>query len=528
MARILASPLSRRTVLRAGAVLLAAPALSRCASLGQAGPNPFTLGVASGEPAPDGFVLWTRLAPEPLSPDPERPGGMAPSPVAVEWEVAEDESMRRIVRRGTIEALAGDAHSVHVEVGGLGAARPYWYRFRAAGHESAIGRALTAPPPGARAGRLRFAFASCANWQVGYFAAYRRLAEEQPDLVLFLGDYIYEYIERRRPVLRAHSDGVEATDLRTYRNRYAQYKTDPALQAAHAAAPALVTWDDHEVQNDYANRWSQDLADPQAFLRRRAAAYQAFWEHMPLRPSTRPRGPDERIYREFRWGDLARFWMLDERQYRSRPACYGPPFGGGRLVSDRACPERRDPARTMLGSAQERWLEAGLRPGIARWNLIAQGVMMASLAQQTKEGERGYWTDGWDGYPAARSRLLRQLAESRADNPVVLSGDIHSFWANDLRLDFEAQSSPTVATEFVCTSITSTPPPYDEFKRFADASPWTRYFESRWRGYVTAELTMDRMSVAFRAISDREDPNATVSTLKRFVVEDRRPGGEVA
>jgi alkaline phosphatase D len=528
MTHIPASSLSRRAILRGGAALIAAPALSRCASLGQGGADLFTLGVASGEPAPDGCVLWTRLAPEPLSPDPERPGGMAPTPVAVDWEVAEDAGMRRVVRRGTAQALAADAHSVHIEAGGLEPGRPYWYRFRAAGHESAVGRAVTAPPPGAPVDRLRLGFASCANWQVGYFAAYRRLAEEQPDLVLFLGDYIYEYIERRRPVLRAHSDGVEASDLRTYRNRYAQYKTDPALQAVHAAAPALVTWDDHEVQNDYANRWSQDLADPAVFLQRRAAAYQAFWEHMPLRPAMRPKGPDERVHRTLAWGDLARFWMLDERQYRSMPACYGPPFGGGRIVSDHACPERRDARRTMLGDAQERWIEEGLRPGRARWNLIAQGVMMASLVQHTKDGERGYWTDGWDGYPATRSRLLRHLAESRTDNPVVVSGDVHSFWANDLRLDFDDPSSPTVATEFVATSITSTPPPYDEFRAFADASPWVRYFESRWRGYATAELTPGRMSVAFRAISDREDPNATVSTLKSFVVEDRRPGAEVA
>jgi alkaline phosphatase D len=427
-----------------------------------------------------------------------------------------------------VPALPADAHSVHVEVAGLEPGRPYWYRFEAAGYESAIGRARTAPRAGMPAASLRFAFASCADWQHGYYAAYRHMAEDAPDVVLFLGDYIYEYIDKRRTVLRAHSDGVEATDLRTYRNRYAQYKSDPDLQAVHAAAPALVTWDDHEVENDYADRWSQNLADPVRFLERRAAAYQAFWEHMPLRPALHPKGPDLKLYRSLAWGDLARFWMLDERQYRSKPACYAPPFGGGRLVTDAACPERLEEDRTMLGAAQERWLHHGLGESTARWNVLAQGVIMAELNQYDRQGVLGHWTDAWDGYPAARTRLLRRLWEARTENPVVVSGDIHSFWANDLKLDFDEPRSPVVATEFVGTSITSLPPPYEAFSGFARATPHVRYFESRSRGYVRAEVTPERMTTEFRAISDPLDPAATASTLARFVVEDQRPGVTLA
>jgi alkaline phosphatase D len=286
---------------------------------------PFTLGVASGNPAPDGVVLWTRLAPEPLSPDPERPGGMPPLVVPVRWEIADDPAMRRVVQSGDADAEPEFAHSVHIECSELEPGRDYWYRFTAAGEASLTGHTRTAPALGAPLGRLRFGFCSCANYEWGYFSAYRHLAAEAPDLVLFLGDYIYEYASRSDKRVRDHSDGVEATDLRTYRNRHAQYKTDPDLQLLHAAAPCLATWDDHEVQNDYADRWSQDYADPTAFLARRAAAYRAFWEHMPLPRSAMPKGPDATIYGRFDFGDLASFLVVDGRQYRSRPPAIRAP-----------------------------------------------------------------------------------------------------------------------------------------------------------------------------------------------------------
>ena len=190
---------------------------------------------------------------------------------------------------------------------GLEPGREYWYRFIAGGEASPIGRLRTAPPPGAPLDRLRFGFASCANYELGYFSAYRHLTEENPDLVLFLGDYIYEYVSNQPNKVREHSDGVDAIDLRTYRNRYAQYRTDPDLRALHAATPCLAIWDDHEVQNDYADFWSQNFDDPLVFLKRRAAAYQAYWEHMPLPLWARPRGPDMTIFCRHDYGALATF-----------------------------------------------------------------------------------------------------------------------------------------------------------------------------------------------------------------------------
>src|SRR3954453_4355810 len=355
--------------------------------------DPFALGVASGYPSPDGAVLWTRLAPEPLSPDPERPGGMPPSAVPVDWEIALDPKMQQIVRRGTEQADPGFAHSVHVECRGLEPGREYWYRFTAGGEASPIGRLRTAPPPGAPLGRLRFGFTSCANYELGYFSAYRHLAAENPDLVLFLGDYIYEYFRKAPGKVRDHSDGVEAIDLRTYRNRHAQYKTDPDLQALHASIPCLATWDDHEVQNDYADDHSQNFDDPLVFLKRRAAAYQAFWEHMPLPVWARPRGPDMTIFGRADFGDLATFLIVDGRQYRSPLACDKPPHGGAKPLADAECKERLDPRRSNLGKAQEAWLYREFQRAPARWNILAQQQLMAEFKQWMPSGEIFHWSE---------------------------------------------------------------------------------------------------------------------------------------
>jgi len=488
--------------------------------------SPFSLGVASGDPAPDGFVLWTRLAPDPLSTDPAAPGGLAGGDVPLAYEIATDDGMRDVVLRGAATAEAAFAHSVHVEVAGLEPARPYWYRFTSGAAESPIGRARTAPAPGAKLERLRFACASCANYEHGWFSAYRHLAADDPDLVIFLGDYIYEYVEKRRPTVRAHSDGVDATTLPLYRNRYAQYRLDPDLSALHQSVTAIATWDDHEVQNDYADRWSQTFDDPQEFLKRRAAAYQAFYEHMPLRPSrARPNGPAMRVYERFAFGDLVEVSLLDGRQYRSREACWAKPdHGGGHLETDATCPERRDPRRTYLGAAQEKWLLDGLVRSRARWKLLAQDVLMAQLREKMPDGQVGFWTDDWNGYPANRSHLLQTLHEHRVRNAVVLSGDIHSFWANDLKLDFDAPRSPTVASELVGTSITSYPPPYEKFAAFLPDNPHVRFFDSRVRGYMVSELEPQRLTTRFRAISDPQDRDAKLTTLATFAIEDGKPG----
>jgi alkaline phosphatase D len=527
--------LTRRSFLRAAggaAGLIAAPALVGCVAGGGTSwrnGDPFSLGVASGEPVPDGFVLWTRLAPEPLAADPATPGGMSGGSVELTYEIATDPQLRDIVRRGTTTAEPLYAYSTHLEIAGLASGRPYWYRFMSGDATSRIGRAITAPAAGRRLDRLRFAFVSCSNYEYGYFSPYRHLADEQPDIVLFLGDYIYEFTSRRRPTLRQHSDGVTASTLPTYRNRYAQYRTDPDLQRLHAEITALMTWDDHEVQNDYADQWSETFDDPQKFLLRRTAAYQAFYEHMPVRPSrSRPNGPAMRLYDRFAFGDLAEIAMIDGRQYRSREACYAPPNGGGHLESAASCPELTDPARSLIGLQQEEWLFDGLARSSVRWNIISQDVLMAQLREFDRTGREGFWTDNWNGYPASRTRLLQHIHDSKVANPVVIGGDIHSFWTNDLKLDFDDPRSPIVATEFVGTSITSPGVPYDLFASFLPANPHVRFFESRKRGYVMVDLTRETMTTRFQIVSDIADPNATLSTLRSFTIEDGRAGALVA
>ncbi|MGH7962928.1 MAG: alkaline phosphatase D family protein [Candidatus Binatia bacterium] len=301
---------------------------------------PFTLGVASGDPLQDSVVLWTRLAPNPQEPG----GGMSNQDVLVHWEVADDEQFRRVVREGEALAEPEDAHSVHVDVRGLSPARTYWYRFHAGGEMSSVGRTRTAPRRGAPLERFRFAFASCQDFEDGFYTAYQHLVQEEVDVVVFLGDYIYEDApEPGSGNVRDHTGAGEPVTLEGYRIRYALYRSDPLLQAAHAALPWIVTFDDHEVDND----WSADIPqDPERqsraqFLQRRAAAFKAYWEHMPLRPGLRPRGTDIQIYRRFTFGDLVEFNVLDTRQYRSvtEPCGYG---------TGPVCDAVLDPARTML------------------------------------------------------------------------------------------------------------------------------------------------------------------------------------
>lgn len=487
--------------------------------------DPFSLGVAAGDPTPDGFVLWTRLAPEPLSPNPDIPGGASGPDIPVAYEIAADVSFRDIVRKGEALAEAQYAYSVHLEVRGLEPRKQYWYRFSSGDAQSRVGRALTAPQVGAPLDRLRFGFCSCSNFETGYFSAYRHLADEQPDLVIFLGDYFYEYVSSK-PGVRKHSDGVECTDLRTYRNRLAQYRTDPDLQRLHADAVTLMTWDDHEVVNDYSNQWPPDGSDPEAFLLRRAAAYRAYYEHMPLRPSlSKPDGANMRIYDRYTYGDLVQFNVLDGRQYRPRAACYDTPRKGrGRVATNADCPERLNSERTLLGKVQEAWLLDGLAKSSARWNVLAQDVCMSQLRQKRDDGSFGYWSDDWNGHPAGRARVLQHMHDTKAQNPVVITGDMHAFWANDLLLNFDDPSSPTVATEFVGTSITSGGPPYELFAKELPHNPHVRFFDNRVRGYASVEITPSLWTTRMQQISDVKDPNATVSTLKTFVVESGKPG----
>lgn len=524
--------MTRRSVI-GGAValtgLVASPAIiGRAAAQGTNWThNPFSLGVASGAPTPSSVVIWTRIAPEPLSPDPLTPGGLAEASLSVGYEVAADPAMRDIVRSGVATALHEFAYAVHVGIAGLEPNRPYWYRFMSAGAASRVGRTRTAPAFGAPLDRLKFGFTSCAHYEVGYFSAYRHLADEDPDYVLYLGDYIYEYSysPETEGLVRRHDSPGEIRTLNEYRNRYALHRMDEDLQRLHAEAPALVTWDDHELQNDYSNMYSQSFDDEARFRARRVAAYRAYYEHMPLSALSWPNGPSLRLYQRYAFGDLAEIAMIDGRQYRSRPACYeAPDRGRGRIETNSACPERLDASRSMLGQRQEAWLQDGIDGSNARWNILGGNVMMSQLLQRTESGEPAFWTDDWNGYPANRERVLRTIYESRLSNPVMLAGDIHSYWANDLKRDFGDPNSPTVATEFVTTSITSNPPPHDIFLTYLPDNPHVKFFDARQRGYSMIEVTPERMNVQFRAISDRTDPNAGVSTLKSFAVEDGRPG----
>jgi alkaline phosphatase D len=523
----------RRFMKHAGATLagaVAAPGLIGIAFSQQRSwrsGDPFSVGVAAGSPRSDGFVLWTRLAPRPLSADAQSIDGMSGDPVPVGYEIADDPSMRHVVQRGEAMADSRYAYSVHAEITGLAPGRPYWYRFASGDATSRIGRAITVPAAGSPLERLRFGFVSCSNYEHGYFSAYRHLANDNPDVALFLGDYIYDTVDGQRPTVRRHADGVLSKTLANFRNRYTQYQLDPDLQRFRAEVPALVTWDDHEVENDYADKWSQLFTDPEQFLTQRAAGYQAFYENMPVRPGlSTPNGPAMRVYDRFTFGDLVEISMIDGRQYRSRQACYGPPkHGRGHAESEATCAELSDASRSMIGLQQESWLFDGLGRSQARWNVIGQDVLMAHFGRTDADGITGSWTDDWNGYPASRARLLQHIHEARVSNAVVLGGDIHAFWANDLKLDFKNPRSPTVAAEFVGTSISSYAVlPYEETAARLGDYPHVHFFDSRKRGYAYADVDGNKMNVYFRAVSDAADPNASAFTLRSFAVESGHPG----
>ncbi len=498
----------RRFLISLGA-LASLPGISRAAAY------PFALGVASGYPTPAGVVLWTRLT-----------GDLDPLAIPVRWEVASDDSMKTIVSYGQMNADPAWAHSVHVEVPGLAPDRWYWYRFTALDAQSTIGRTRTAPAADARPDRIRFAFASCQQYEQGYYGAYRHIVADQPDLLVFLGDYIYES-NWGKELVRSHGS-TEPHTLEQYRARHALYKTDPDLQAAHAACPWIVTWDDHEVDNDYADDRPEDGMDRERFLERRAAAYRAYYEHMPLPARMRPDGPNMRITTQLGWGALARFYLLDNRQYRSWHACPRPGRRGGSNTLDiEQCPRLGAPGRTMLGRAQERWLDGALGESRAAWNILAQSTLMAQFDQKPGPGRRA-WTDGWDGYPAARSRLFDSFISRKTSNPVVIGGDVHSFNVCQLKTDFDDPASLAVASEFVTTSITSQAWPQERLDQFLPDNPHILYAQSSYRGYTRVELGEKLWRADLRAMQSVRTRDAACNTLASFVVEDGRPGPQRA
>ena len=423
------------------------------------------------------------------------------------------------MRAGVESAGADSAHSVHAEATGLEPSRWYWYRFAAGGARSVVGRTRTAPAAG-REEALSFAIASCQRYDDGHYAAWRHMADEAPDLVVFLGDYIYESAPRRNRV-RTHSGTGAAKTLADYRARYEQYKADANLQRIHAAAPWIFTWDDHEVQNDYAGDRGQDLSP--AFLQRRAAAYRAWWEHMPLPASMRPADADLRVYDRYDWGRLARFHVLDDRQYRDYHACPPPGRAGSTTVDAADCPELLVAGRTILGRDQERWLADGLARRDVRWNLIAQQTLMAPFTW-TREGR--YWTDGWAGYPGARDRLLDTIVERAAVNPVVLSGDVHCNYVCDLKRGVDDPPDRVIATEFCGTSISSGGLPQERVAAALPLNPHIRYGRADERGYVALRVGASRVDARLRVVSDVLDPDATIRTAAAFSVEDGKPGAQ--
>jgi alkaline phosphatase D len=482
--------------------------------------DPFTLGIASGDPAPDGVVLWTRLAPDPLQAN----GGMPPRDVAVRWEVAGDPSFRRHVRKGWALATPELAHSVHVEVGGLAPDREYWYRFTAGSARSAVGRTRTLPGRGARTPEVAFAFASCQRWDEGYYPAYAHMAEDDIDFVVHLGDYVYEYgIDANggyRNVPVPEQFRPETVTLDRYRLQHALYRTDPDLQRAHALFPWFVTWDDHEVENDYTGTVPQDPPGGAAFLARRDAAYRAYYEHLPLRRISLPRGHDVKLYRRFGVGDLVEFNVLDGRQYRSDHPC-----GDGETPR---CDAALDPSQTMLGFEQERWLEHGLARSGARWNVLGNQVLMAQL-DHVAGPDQVFWNDSWDGYPAARRRMLEHIVRARARNPIVITGDWHSTFVSDIKLDFDDTAAPVVATEFSGTSISSNGDaivygPY--YGPMIPNNPHIKFFDGDRRGYVRCRVTPREWEADLRMVTTVSRPDAPAYTFASFVVEDGRPGAQ--
>jgi alkaline phosphatase D len=511
---------SRRLFLAYAASLSAVPLLVRRSPAAtrriQFSDDPFSVGVASGDPTENGVVIWTRLAPRPLEPG----GGLPPEDVEVTWEVAEDESMRRIASRGMTVATPDLGHSVHVELDGLDPDRWYWYRFRAADAQSPIGRTRTMPAADSSPRELRLAFASCQHFEAGLYTAYEHMAKDELDLVLHLGDYIYEYGAEDGHV-RKHV-GTEIHSLDDYRIRHAQYRLDPLLQAMHARCPWMVTWDDHEFDNDYADDISEEAGiDPVEFLERRANAYRAYYEMMPLRHTSLPRGPQMQLYRKVSFGRLAEFLVLDTRQHRTdQPS--------DNEVSDIDV-NRADSDATLLGKKQMAWLQSSLTASPAKWNVLAQQVMMAMVDFEKGE-RRGFYSDGWPAYASERRRLIDFLYNRKIRNPVVLTGDFHSNLVNDLRADDRKTDLPVVATEFIGTSISSSGNGEDkreEWESIMAENPCLRFLNDQ-RGYVRCTVTPKTWHSDFRVVDDVTRPGGKVSTRASFVIEDGRAGAKQA
>ncbi|MFG3344843.1 alkaline phosphatase D family protein [Streptomyces sp. NPDC048018] len=529
--RDLISAPSRRTVVKAAAVTaVAAPALAAIASpaLADAGAPSFLHGVASGDPLPDGVLLWTRVTPTPDA----TPGSGRGADVPVGWELAEDRSFARTVASGTVVASASSDHTVKVDVRGLHPATPYWFRFTSGGTVSPAGRTRTAPAVDSAAPGIRFGVVSCANWEAGYFSAYRHLAARTDlDAILHLGDYIYEYAAGAYPeakyTVRQHQPAHEIVALADYRLRHATYKTDADLQALHAAHPIVAIWDDHEFAND---AWSGGAENhtPDAegvWAERVAAAKQAYFEWMPVRTST-----EGTVYRRLRFGRLADLHLLDLRSFRSQQAG----VGSGKVD---------DPERTITGRAQLDWLKAGLASSDATWQLVGTSVMISPVAFGAlpadllgplaellglPQGGLAVNVDQWDGYTDDRKELLKHLTDRGIRNTVFLTGDIHMAWANDVPVKAATYPlSASAATEFVVTSVTS-----DNLDDMLHVAPGTlsvvaagaikaanrhvKWVDMDHHGYGVLDVTAERSQMDYYTLSDRADRDASASWARSY------------
>jgi alkaline phosphatase D len=540
--------MNRRDLLRLAAASSAgfsASFLSSCAITGAqlnkalGGAFPFALGVASGAPQPSSVVLWTRLA-VPLKSSVQIPN----SPISVRWEISTDERFEKLAAFGVALALPELGHSLHIEPKNLAASRIYWYRFLVGDAVSAVGKTQTAPDSASSPSRLKVVLASCQNWEHGYFHAWQHAASDNPDVIVFTGDYIYEYGPTNDPNRPRRHMGPEIKDLAAYRDRYALYKSDPHLQIAHQAAPWIVTWDDHEVVNDYASDRDEQMSA--GFMARRDAAYQAYWENLPLpmsvfenRSSGNQPKSEMRIYGRYQWGQLAQFHVLDDRQYRDYQACARPGRGGSATVWRDQCPELDLPNRSMLGATQDEWLRQGLSGDDSAWTIVAQQTLMAHTNQamgvEYEKGRERFWTDGWNGYQPARERLLQTMANAqrrgRSRNPIVLGGDVHAWYLADLQMQADVQSkaekAPVIATEICGSSISSPSWPQSITEQIKKNQPHMRYARSDRRGYTLVDFSKKRAEVHLRAVVDAKVPMSPVQTLETLWVENGHPGLQI-
>lgn len=478
---------------------------------------PFGLGVASGFPSANRVVLWTRLlgVPDVVSSD----------GIFVRWFVWELGKKGSIAAQGVEVAQKELGYSVHVEAAGLRPNCWYEYQFVVGGEVSAVGVTRTLAAAGSSPERLRVAYASCQSWEDGFYSAYKSMRTDYPDLVLFLGDYIYEYGSSFAPhVVRKH--GLKhIKSLQDFRDRYALYRSDPLLQEMHAACPWLLTWDDHEVENNYAGELST-VGHGDQFSSLRAAAYQAFYENMPLPRSVLRNGingllngHEVRLFSAFDFGSLARIHMLDSRQYRDAPPCGASP----RAALAKVCSQYAYSARSMLGWNQEAWLAESMRTSKSQWNIFAQQTVFTPADMHIPLAQRRD-TDSWAGFPQARQRLIDDISKHAPNGPLVLGGDIHLNWVAHVHRDPVDVSTPVVASEFCGTSITSRSGRSEARTLEAvNGNPHCVYSNAAYRGYGLVDITPKSATVTLRAVRDVKDENSEIFDLKRFEVEAGSP-----